>query len=65
MVFSTLYLTETERIWLFMVPFVLIPAAKNLKEYIDQRQNNWILYIVVTILFVQTLVFEVFIDTTW
>tara|TARA_B100000745_G_C20100511_1_gene376411 strand:- start:326 stop:922 length:597 start_codon:yes stop_codon:yes gene_type:complete len=65
MVFSTLYLTETERIWLFMVPFVLIPAAKNLKEYIDQRQNNWILYIVVTILFVQTLVFEVFIDTIW
>ena len=65
MVFSTLYMTETERIWLFTAPFVLIPAAKNLKEYIDQRQNNWILYIVVTILFVQTLVFEVFIDTIW
>ena len=65
MVFSTLYLTETERIWLFMAPFVLIPAAKNLKEYINKRQSNWILYVVIIMLCVQTLVFEVFIDTIW
>ena len=65
MIFSTLYLTETERIWLFMAPFILIPAAKNLREYIDEKQSNWLLYIVVTILFVQTLAFEVFIDTIW
>ena len=57
MVFSTLYMTETERIWLFMAPFVLIPAAKNLKEYIDKKKSNWILYIVITILCIQTLVF--------
>ena len=65
MVFSTLYMTETERIWLFMAPFVLIPAAKNLKEYIDKKKSNWILYIVITILCIQTLVFEVLIDTIW
>ena len=65
MIFSTLYLTETERIWLFMAPFILIPAAKNLGEYIEAKQSNWLLYVVVIILFVQTLAFEVFIDTIW
>ncbi|HIA70357.1 TPA: hypothetical protein EYN98_30790 [Candidatus Poribacteria bacterium] len=65
MIFSTLYLTETERIWLFMAPFVLIPAAKNLKEYVNKRQSNWVLYVVIIMLCVQTLVFEVFIDTIW
>ena len=49
MVFSTLYLTETERIWLFMAPFVLIPAAKNLKKYIDEKQSNWMFYMVIVI----------------
>ena len=47
--FSTLYMTETERIWLFMAPFVLIPAAKNLVTYVGQQQNNWLFYIVVSL----------------
>ena len=63
--FSTLYMTETERIWLFMVPFVLIPAAKNLATYVEQQQNDWLFYIVVSLLFVQTLGFEILIDTRW
>ena len=63
--FSTLYMTETERIWLFMVPFVLIPAAKNLATYVEQQRNDWLFYIVVSLLFVQTLGFEILIDTRW
>ena len=58
-------MTETERIWLFMVPFVLIPAAKNLATYVEQQQNDWLFYIVVSLLFVQTLGFEILIDTRW
>ena len=63
--FSTLYMTETERIWLFMTPLVLIPAAKNLATYIGRQKNDWPFYIVVSLLFVQTLVFEILIDTRW
>ena len=63
--FSTLYMTETERIWLFMTPLVLIPAAKNLATYIGRQKNDWPFYIVVSLLFVQTLGFEILIDTRW
>ena len=38
--FSTLYTAETERIWIFMAPFILIPTAKHLKKHIDLRQNH-------------------------
>jgi hypothetical protein len=55
--FSTLYTTETERIWMFMAPFVLIPAAKNL--------NDRMLYVALVMLCIQTLAFEVFLDTLW
>jgi hypothetical protein len=63
--FSTLYLAETERIWLFMTPFVLIPAAKELKEYINKKQSERMFYVVIVMLFLQTLAFEIFIDTVW
>jgi len=63
--FSTLYLAETERIWIFMAPFVLIPAAKNLKEYTDEKRSERMFYVTIVLLYIQTLAFEVFIDTVW
>ncbi|HEX29902.1 TPA: glycosyltransferase family 39 protein [Candidatus Poribacteria bacterium] len=63
--FSTLYTVETERIWMFMAPFVLIPAAVNLEGYIEGTGRRWMLYLVILILYVQTLALEVLINTLW
>ena len=56
--FSTLFTLETERIWLFMVPFIAIPAAKQLVSL--QRKT---VYGVLCFLFFQTMIFEVFMWT--
>ena len=63
--FSTLYTAETERIWIFMAPFILIPTAKHLKRHIDLQKNHQIFYITITLLFFQTVVFEIFLNTLW
>jgi len=63
--FSTLYTTETERIWMFMAPFILIPASKSLKEYIDKKQNERMFYVVAVVLYIQTLALESLLNTTW
>ncbi|HIA69430.1 TPA: glycosyltransferase family 39 protein [Candidatus Poribacteria bacterium] len=63
--FSTLYTAETERIWIFMAPFILIPTAKHLKKHIDLQKNHRIFYITITLLFIQTVVFEIFLNTLW
>ena len=63
--FSTLYTAETERIWIFMAPFILIPTAKHLKRHIDLQKNHRIFYITITLLFFQTVVFEIFLNTLW
>jgi len=63
--FSTLYTAETERIWMFMAPFILIPTAKHLKKHIDQQKKHRIFYITITLLFAQTVVFEIFLNTLW
>ncbi len=63
--FSTLYTAETERIWIFMAPFILIPTAKHLKKHIDLRQNHRIFYVTIILLFAQTVMFEIFLNTLW
>lgn len=63
--FSTLYTGETERVWMFMAPFVLIPAARQLGGLDDRRGDERLLYLTVTLLFAQTLLFEVFLETLW
>jgi hypothetical protein len=63
--FSTLYTAETERIWMFMAPFVLIPAAGNLEGYIERTGRRWMLYVVISILYLQTLALEILINTLW
>ena len=63
--FATLYTLETERIWIFMAPFLLIPAAKNLLLYVEEKKNQRMFYIVTIMLCIQTLAFEILIDTRW
>lgn len=58
--FSTLFTMEVERIWIFMVPFFVIPVAKHL---VDRPISD--LYWVAGILTVQLIVAEVFLYTYW
>ena len=58
--FSTLFTMEVERIWIFMVPFFVIPVAKHLTE---RPKSD--LYWVAGILVVQLIVSEVLLYTYW
>ena len=61
MAFSTLYTMEVERIWIFMAPFIVIPAAK----YLHQRNNLADLHCVISLTVLQLLLFEVMLYTYW
>ena len=58
--FSTLFTMEVERIWIFMVPFFVIPVAKHL---VARPLSD--LYWVAGILTVQLIVSEVLLYTYW
>ena len=58
--FSTLFTLEVERIWIFMVPFFVIPVAKHLAERPISD-----LYWVGGILTAQLIVMEVLLYTYW
>jgi len=58
--FSTLFTMEVERIWIFMVPFFVIPVAK----YLTARPISD-LYWVAGVLVVQLIVGEVLLYTYW
>ena len=58
--FSTLFTMEVERIWIFMVPFILIPVAK----YLSQR-GIADFYWVAGLLCLQLVLFEVTLYTYW
>ena len=59
--FSTLFTLEVERIWIFLTPFIIIPAAKHLYEKHSLRE----FYAVATLLCANILLFEVFLYTHW
>ena len=63
--FATLFTLEVERIWLFMVPFIIIPAAKNLKAYMELKRSVNIFYWVTGLLCLQILIFEIKLYTYW
>jgi len=63
--FSTLFTLEVERIWMFMLPFVLIPSAKHLAAYIEERKSLSMFYLVASLLWLQILLFEILLDTRW
>lgn len=58
--FSTLFTMEVERIWIFMVPFLVIPVAKHLTER-PLADFYW----VAGLLIVQLIVSEVLLYTYW
>ena len=58
--FSTLFTMEVERIWIFMVPFLIIPVAKHLTER-PLADFYW----VAGLLIVQLIVSEVLLYTYW
>ena len=59
--FSTLFTLEVERIWIFMVPFVIIPVARHLCE----QHRGWEFYAVAGLLCLQLLLSEIFLYTYW
>jgi len=59
--FSTLFTLEVERIWIFMVPFIVIPASKHLYE----RHRPWEFYTVAAFTCFQLLLAEMFLYTYW
>jgi len=60
---SGLYQWEVERIWLFLVPLVCLPAARYLHEISDgqPRRSRPVL----GLLWLQTVLYELFLDTYW
>jgi len=63
--FSTLFTLEVERIWMFMLPFVLIPAGKHLAAHIEERRSLSMFYLIASLLWLQILLFEILLDTRW
>ena len=63
--FSTLFTLEVERIWMFMIPFILIPAGRHLAAYIEERRSMVMFYVVAGLLWAQILAFEILLDTRW
>lgn len=64
-IFSTLYTLEVERIWMFMSPFILIPAGKHLAAYIEARGSFQLFYITAALLWFQIFAFEILLNTRW
>ena len=58
--FSTLFTMEVERVWIFMVPFILIPVAQHLSQ-----RNIADFYWVAGLSCLQLVLFEVTLYTYW
>jgi 4-amino-4-deoxy-L-arabinose transferase-like glycosyltransferase len=65
MSFSTLFTLEVERVWLFMSPLVVIPAAKYLYDRCEETQCLGPFRWTVVLLALQLLVSEICLDTYW
>jgi hypothetical protein len=62
--FSTLFHFETERIWLFLVPLMIIPAAGALCG--SRGEVRWIcMFVVMGLLFAQTYLTQLMLYTYW
>ena len=59
--FSSLFTLEVERLWIFMVPFVVIPVSKHLYE----KHRPWEFYTVAALTCFQLLLAEMFLYTYW
>lgn len=59
--FSTLFTLEVERIWIFMTPLIVIPAAR----YLSAAYHKWMFYAMACLLCVNILIYEIFLYTYW
>jgi len=62
---APLYTLEVEHIWLFLVPFVAIGAAAVAERDSNDGQGHAIAVTSLVLLAVQTVLMEVFLETTW
>jgi 4-amino-4-deoxy-L-arabinose transferase-like glycosyltransferase len=56
---------ENERNWMFLVPFIVIPVANNLCNKSVRFNSNILIYLSLVLLFLQTFVSEILLDTYW
>jgi hypothetical protein len=63
--FSTLFTLETERIWIGMIPYLAIPAARLLELARRAEGSGTALWVAAALLSVQILAFETFLNTRW
>ena len=63
--FSTLFTLEVERIWLFMVPFVAIAAARQVVELMKTTGRAFPFDWVAGLTALQLVVFEAVLQTAW
>ena len=56
---------EYERIWLFLVPFLVVPITKIIIEKVKETQYSGVLYTVLVLTFFQTWVFQLVLNTKW
>jgi hypothetical protein len=63
--FSTLFTLETERIWIFMVPWIAIAAAKNAVELMTRDGSARVFCVTVSLTCVQLVAMEAILRTAW
>jgi hypothetical protein len=63
--FSTLFTAEVERIWLFLAPLLVLPVANRLDAWRQETGSDAPLFTVAGLLALQTVVFEVALNTRW
>lgn len=59
------FMGEVERLWLFLIPFLVIPAAKNLWNHCQSTKSSVLLHLTLTLLFMQSLLLELVLYTYW
>jgi hypothetical protein len=63
--FSTIFCMETERLWMFLIPFPILAAAKQLDRYQGKHRQSKAWSIVLLLLFGQTFATQLFLYTHW
>ncbi len=63
--FSTLYTLETERIWMFMAPLMVVPAARHLRELCAQSSQSSAWIVALSLMAIQLFAYELCLYTYW
>ena len=59
-----LYVLETERIWIFLTPLVVLPATAWIRSFSEKSQHSMIT-MGAGLLMIQTILTETVLDTYW